>query len=113
MDYYNAGVDTIALDNQTREYSGDRSFNQNTMAKRFVDQGESRWSMSKAAVIGSPETIGQKLADIIKGAELDGITIIVPDFIDDLQVVGTEVMQVLAANGVHTNAVDFQKAAAA
>lgn len=112
VDHYNAGVDSVALDNQTREYSGDKSFKQNTMAKRFVDQGDSRWSMSKAAVIGSPETIGEKLADIVKGADLDGITIIVPDFIDDLRTVGTEVMQALAANGVHTNAIDHQKVAA-
>ncbi|MAY46292.1 MAG: LLM class flavin-dependent oxidoreductase [Rhodobacteraceae bacterium] len=106
---YDSGVDTIALDNQTREYSGDRSFNQNTMAQRFVSQGESRNSMTRAALVGSPETIGRKLAHIVKGAQLDGVTVIVPEFIDDLRTVGTEVVEVLEACGVATNARAHQK----
>ena len=85
VDHYNAGVDTVALDNQTREYSGDKSLKQNTMANRFIAQGNERWSMTKAAVIGSPATIARKLAEIVHGADLDGITVIVPDFIDDLK----------------------------
>ncbi|RWR10306.1 LLM class flavin-dependent oxidoreductase [Paenirhodobacter populi] len=109
--YYDSGVDTIALDNQTREYSGDKSFKQNTMAQRFVSQGESRNSMTRAALVGSSETIGRKLAEIVKGAQLDGVTVIVPDFIDDLRTVGTEVVEVLAQNGVMTNAYAHQKAA--
>jgi len=107
---YDAGVDTIALDNQTREYSGDKSFKQNTMAQRFVSQGEQRNAMTRAALVGSPETIGNKLAAIIKGAQLDGVTVIVPDFIDDLRTVGTEVVEVLEANGVSTHARAWQKA---
>lgn len=101
---YDAGVDVEALDNQLREYSGDKSFNQNTMAQRFASQSQQRNSMTRAALVGSPETIGNKLADIIKGANLDGVTVIVPDFIDDLRIVGTEVLQVLKERGVHTNA---------
>ncbi|WP_053146360.1 LLM class flavin-dependent oxidoreductase [Erwinia billingiae] len=107
--FYDAGVDTIALDNQTREYSGDKSFKQNTMAQRFVSQGEQRNSMTRAALVGSPETIGNKLAAIVKGAQLDGVTVIVPDFIDDLRTVGTEVLEVLELHGVNTNARAWQK----
>lgn len=108
---FDSGVDTIALDNQTREYSGDKSFKQNTMAQRFVSQGEQRNSMTRAALVGSPETIGNKLAAIVKGAQLDGVTVIVPDFIDDLRTVGTEVLEVLELNGVNTHARAYQKSA--
>jgi pyrimidine oxygenase len=66
--------------------------------------------MTRAALVGSPETIGNKLAEIIKGAQLDGVTVIVPDFIDDLKVVGTEVLEMLELNGVQTNARAHQKA---
>ena len=104
VDHFNAGVDTVALDNQTREYSGDKSLAQNTMAKRFIAQGVSAKSLTSAAVIGSPETIGRKLATIVKGANLDGITVIVPDFIDDLRTVGTQVVAALAAEGITTQA---------
>ena len=113
VDHYNAGVDTIALDNQTREYSGDKSLKQNTMANRFIAQGNERWSMTKAAVIGSPATIARKLAEIVHGADLDGITVIVPDFIDDLKIVGVETVAALAREGVLTAAADWQKAKAA
>ena len=36
--------------------------------------------------------------------DLDGITVIVPDFIDDLKTVGTKVVTALAERGVTTNA---------
>jgi pyrimidine oxygenase len=108
VDYYNSGVDTIALDNQTREYSSDPSLKQNTMANRFIAQGEQRNSMSPAAVIGSAQTIADKLAYIVKNAKLDGITVIVPDFIDDLKTVGTTVVEGLHAAGVSTTAYTHQ-----
>lgn len=104
VDHFNAGVDTIALDNQTREYSSDPSLKQNTMANRFIAQGEARNSMSPAALVGSPETVARKLADIVTHAELDGVTVIVPDFIDDLRTIGTTVVAGLQAAGVETNA---------
>ncbi len=109
VDLFNAGVDQIAMDNQTREYSGDRSLTQNTMAKRFIQQGNEARAITKAAVIGRPETIARKLAAIVRGADLDGMTVIVPDFIDDLAVVGTEVVAALAAEGIATNAAASQR----
>lgn len=108
VDYYNSGVDAIALDNQTREYSSDPSLKQNTMANRFIQQGNERVSMTKAAVIGSPRTIAEKLAHIVLNADLDGITVIVPDFIDDLKTVGIDVVAGLAEAGVATNAFAHQ-----
>lgn len=108
VDHYNAGVDVEALDNQTREYSSDPSLKQNTMAKRFIAQGESRNSMSPAAIIGAPETIARKLADIVINGKLDGITVIVPDFIDDLKTIGTHVVEGLRDHGVQTAAYQHQ-----
>jgi pyrimidine oxygenase len=108
VDYYNSGVDVEALDNQTREYSSDPSLKQNTMANRFIAQGQQRNSMSPAAVIGSADTIAEKLADIIKNARLDGMTVIVPDFIDDLKTIGVEVVAGLKERGVSTTAYAHQ-----
>jgi len=109
VDHFNAGVDTIALDNQTREYSGDKSLAQNTMAKRFIAQGQSAKSLTSAAVIGSPASIARHLAAIIKGANLDGVTVIVPDFISDLKIVGVEVVAALDAEGISTSAAVHQR----
>ncbi|WP_210253228.1 LLM class flavin-dependent oxidoreductase [Beijerinckia sp. L45] len=110
---FNSGVDRVALDNQTREYSGDKSLKQNTMANRFIQQGTEARSITKAAVIGSPETIARKLATIIRGANLNGVTVIVPDFIDDLRTVGTDVVAALAADGIVTTASANQRQVAA
>jgi pyrimidine oxygenase len=108
VDYYNSGVDLVALENQSREYRGDKSLKQNTMANRFIQQGEEAQSLSTAAVIGAPGTIARKLAYIIHGAKLSGMTVIVPDFIDDLTTIGTEVVAALAEEGVITNAARTQ-----
>lgn len=113
VDLFNAGVDQIAMDNQTREYSGDKSFKDNTMANRFVQQGNEHRAITKAALVGSPTTIAEKLSRIILAADLDGMTVIVPDFIDDLEVIGTKVIADLADMGVATNAASMQKLAAA
>jgi pyrimidine oxygenase len=99
---YNSGADLVALDNQSREYGTDKSLKQNTMANVFIDQGASASSLTKAAVVGSPDTIADQLAAIVTGGDLDGITVIVPDFIDDLKIVGTEVVAALAERGVDT-----------
>ena len=74
------------------------------MANRFIQQGNEAQALTKAAVIGSPATIARKLALIVRGAGLDGVTVIVPDFIDDLAVIGTQVVAGLAREGVITNA---------
>jgi pyrimidine oxygenase len=101
---YDSGVDLVALANQSREYGTDKSVKQNTMANVFIDQGKFANSMSKAAVVGSPETIADQLAFIVKNGDLDGITVIVPDFIEDLRTIGTEVVAALAERGIETTA---------
>lgn len=43
--------------------------------------------------------------------ELDGVTIIVPDFIEDLKIIGKQVVPMLAEFGVHANAHALAKSA--
>jgi pyrimidine oxygenase len=104
VDLFNSGVDRIALANQSREYGGDKSAAQNNAAQFFLKQGASASAMFATPIVGSPSTVADKLAQIVRGAELSGITVIVPDFIDDLRVMGTEVVSGLADRGVFSNA---------
>lgn len=110
VDAFDAGADLVALGNQSREYGTDKSVTQNTMANVFIDQGTSAKSLTKAAVVGSPATIARQLAAMATEGDLDGITVIVPDFVADLEVVGRDVVRELAALGIATTAASTQGA---
>ena len=51
---------------------------------------------------GSMETLARRVAHTIIEGQLDGITIVVPDFVDDLKMVGEQIIPMMADFGVHT-----------
>jgi pyrimidine oxygenase len=102
---YNAGVDIDALQQQAFEYSTDtRAAGKNTSAKNFIELGKDALAVPKGALAGSPETIARRLARSVNEGQLDGIVVIVPDFIADLRIVGEQVAPLLAEHGVVTQA---------
>ncbi|MGO4329259.1 LLM class flavin-dependent oxidoreductase [Cupriavidus sp. 2TAF22] len=103
LDHFDAGVDRIALATQTAEYSSDVSAKQNFAAQYFIDQGARVSSVLGGAMTGSAETLARRLAKTIIESELDGITLIVPDFIKDLSFIGERVLPLLEDLGVSTN----------
>ncbi|MFV0257636.1 MAG: LLM class flavin-dependent oxidoreductase [Acidimicrobiales bacterium] len=102
VELYNEGVDVTALANRSREYGQDVP--QNTTAKRMIDGGKSGLAVPRSALVGSPATIAEGLARVVHEGDLDGVVVIVPDFIDDLRVVGQEVTRELGARDVATAA---------
>jgi pyrimidine oxygenase len=105
VEHYNSGVDLVALEQQAFEYSNDtRAAGQNTAAKSFIQLHADALAVSKSALVGSPETIARRLATSVREGQLDGICVIVPDFIDDLRILGEEIAPRLAKYGVHTAA---------
>jgi pyrimidine oxygenase len=98
VDLYNQGVDGEALDNRTREYSAD--VKENTTARRMIENGQRKQAVTPSAIVGSPDTIATRLADIVNDADLDGVVVIVPDFIDDLALIGEQVMPRLIDHGI-------------
>jgi pyrimidine oxygenase len=105
---YNAGVDVAALQRQASEYATDVS--ENSMRRRLLAVADQPHAVSREAIAGSPETIARRLAGLVEQADLDGITLIVPDFIADLRVVGTEVAALLAELGIVTTAAEAGQA---
>jgi pyrimidine oxygenase len=101
---YDAGVDVAALRRQAGEYAAD--VKENSMRRRLLAVADRPRAVNSSAIAGSPETIARRLAELVAQADLDGITLIVPDFIDDLRVVGTEVAARLAELGVVTTAAE-------
>lgn len=105
VEAYDAGVDLEALRRQAHEYSTDvRAAGKNTSAKNFVDAGVLGKAVSDTALVGSPATLARRLATAVTEGQLDGVVVIVPEFIDDLRVVGEQVVPILAELGVPTAA---------
>jgi pyrimidine oxygenase len=57
-------------------------------------------AISTGTLAGSPDTIAEQLADIIEAGQIDSAIFIMPDFINDLTVIGEEIMPKLAAGGL-------------
>lgn len=99
---YNDGVDLGAIATRAQEYSRDVA--ENTMRARMQESAKHPAAVGAGALVGSPDTIADELARVVLDGELDGITVIVPDFIEDLETVGTEIAPRLAERGVYTAA---------
>lgn len=102
LDHFDAGVDREALATQAAEYSSDVSAKQNFAAQYFIDQGARVSSVLGGAMTGSAETLARRVAKTTIEAELDGITLIVPDFIEDLRFIGERVLPLMEEFGVST-----------
>jgi pyrimidine oxygenase len=97
IDHYNAGRDTVALDRMAAEWG---VVKKDMTGKTAEAEGWSEaTAISTGTVSGSPETITEQLADMIEHADLDGAVFIMPDFIDDLTVIGEQILPALAKAG--------------
>jgi len=103
LDHFDAGVDRVALATQAAEYSSDVSAKQNFAAQYFINQNEHVSSVLGGAMTGSAETLARRLAKTIVESQLDGVTLIVPDFVEDLAFIGEKVLPLLGDLGVETN----------
>ncbi|TQJ29986.1 LLM class flavin-dependent oxidoreductase [Microbacterium sp. SLBN-146] len=97
IDFYNEGRDVVALQNMAREWG---AVSHDASAHNPDNEG---WleatAISTGTVAGSPATIAEQLADMIESADIDGAVFIMPDFIDDLTVLGEEIVPLLAKEG--------------
>ncbi|KQV75381.1 hypothetical protein ASC61_10410 [Aeromicrobium sp. Root344] len=100
VDYYNAGTDMEWLNGLLAPYKDDTN---NEARKHFARQVDRRESIMDGYLAGSYDTIAQRITTAVQGGDLDGIMVIVPDFINDLRVVADEVFPRLAENGITSN----------
>jgi pyrimidine oxygenase len=97
VEYYNAGRDLIALGNMAKEWGAvhkdPTSHNQEN--EGWLDST----AISTGTLAGSVETITEQLADQMEHADVDGAVFIMPDFIDDLTVIGEQIIPALTKGG--------------
>lgn len=97
IDYYNEGRDLIALQNMAREWG---AVQHDASAHNPDNEGwADATAISTGTVAGSPETIADQLADMIENADIDGAVFIMPDFVDDLTVLGEQIVPLLEKGG--------------
>jgi len=98
IDHYQAGRDLQALRRMAEEWG---AVKHDATAHSADNEG---WfdatAISTGTVAGSPETIAEQLADMIEHADVDGAVFIMPDFIEDLTVLGEEIVPALVRGGL-------------
>jgi pyrimidine oxygenase len=97
VEHYNAGRDLVALGNMAKEWGAVRH---DATAHNPDNQGWAEaTALSTGTVAGSPETIAEQLADMLENGDIDGAVFIMPDFVDDLTVLGEQIVPALVAGG--------------
>lgn len=102
LNFYNEGVDKVSLATQAVEYSTDVSVSINEAAQNFLKQNDTFSAVLPGTMAGSPETLARRLAKMVTEGNIDAITVIVPDFIEDLGIIGREVAPLMKKYGVDT-----------
>ncbi|WP_127781716.1 LLM class flavin-dependent oxidoreductase [Rhodococcus sp. X156] len=84
---YSRGVDREALENMAIAYGMQTDKNATPSAKAQEQAG-----FQSEVVAGSPETVLEKIEELVSYAELDGLMLIFPDYVVDLEHFGTLVL---------------------
>ena len=100
MDYFNAGVDRECLADIAAGYEQNKSFKELSDSSKSLIGGEKQSSVMPGELVGSYETLARRLATTVLESELDGIMLVVPDYIDDLAAIAQRTLPLMAKYGV-------------
>jgi alkanesulfonate monooxygenase SsuD/methylene tetrahydromethanopterin reductase-like flavin-dependent oxidoreductase (luciferase family) len=96
-----AGVDLVGLDDLAQGYKKNTKGFKDMSSSSMAPLGGTQYrSVMPGTFIGSHETLAHKIAMQVQQAELDGILLIVPDYIAHLQQVGLHTLPLLAEHGI-------------
>jgi pyrimidine oxygenase len=99
--YFNEGTDTAAFESLLAYYTDP----ENEARKHWERQIAQRQSLMDGYMAGSYDTLARRLATAVQQGDLDGIMLVVPDFIEDLEIVAREVFPRLTDFGITSNIV--------
>lgn len=99
--HFNDGVDMECLEDIALGYTLNPNVKDVSAASlRRAAAKETRSSVSPGAIVGSYEAVADRLARAVLEGELDGIILIVPDYIKDLDAMARRSFVRMAAHGV-------------
>lgn len=101
MDHLEAGVDLAGLEDLAQGYRKNTKGFKDMSSSSLAPLGGTQYrSVMPGTFIGSYETLAHRIAMQVKQADLDGILLIVPDYIAHLQQVGLRTLPLLAEHGI-------------
>lgn len=90
---YREGLDMGALEGMLRAYGVTDA--RDGKVNAFVESARS--SFMTPRLIGSPETMKEKVVQLLEEAELDGLALVFPDYLTGIEMFGAEVLPALRA----------------
>ncbi|MDQ1131307.1 LLM class flavin-dependent oxidoreductase [Microbacterium sp. SORGH_AS_0888] len=87
---YAAGIDRAALANMRRSWGWDAQ-----RALSWATDAEGEEAFQTPYVTGSPATVVERIRELVTGAELDGLMLIFPDYLEDMPLFGETVLPAL------------------
>lgn len=102
LEHFNAGVDSICVDDVRAGYQQNPSNKDVSELSKVVGDDESD-AVPDSAMVGSYESLARRIANTVLEADLDGVLIIVPDYIKDLDAVSQKLFPLLEQFGVSSN----------
>lgn len=101
MDYLEAGVDLAGLADLAEGYKKNVKGFKDMSSSSLAPLGGTQYrSVMPGTFIGAYETLAHKIAMQVEQANLDGILLIVPDYIAHLQQIGLRTLPLLAEHGI-------------
>jgi pyrimidine oxygenase len=99
--HFNDGVDMECLEDIALGYTMNPNVKDvSAVSMRRAAAKETRCSVSPGAIVGSYDSIATRLARAVVESELDGIVLIVPDYVKDLDSIARKSLARMASHGV-------------
>lgn len=102
LEYFDAGVDEVALADIAAGYDKNKS-NQGRVGlveKKPGEKSAKPTSVTRGTMIGSYESLAKRIANSVIESELDSAMFIIPDYIEDLRTLASELLPRMEEYGV-------------
>lgn len=103
MAFFNEGADIECLDDIAAGYSQNSSSKSASDASLALTGGAKKSCVMPGEIVGSYETVARRLAKTVTEGQLDGLMLIVPDYVKDLKALSERMLPLMAQFGVITN----------
>jgi pyrimidine oxygenase len=100
LNYFNEGVDIECLNDIALGYSKNPNAKDVSASSKRLSGDGTNSSVVASTMVGSYGSLAKRLAEIVSEGELDGIILIVPDYVDDLEAVAKETLTQMTEFGV-------------
>lgn len=108
QNYFDEGVDLECLDDIALGYNLNPNVKDVSAASLRLAAGkQTRSATTPGTLVGSYNSLGKRIANVVTDCDLDGIIVIVPDYVKDLKAVAEQTLVRLWDYGIHCRAVQI------